>query len=42
MILVSLRLSGSCVEMMEFSGSMNGGILLGVLFNKIPTFIAYA
>ena len=41
MILASLRISGSCVEMMEFNGSINGGIL-GVLFNKFPTFIAYA
>ena len=28
MIPASLRMSGSCVEMMEFSGSMNGDIYL--------------
>ena len=28
MILVSLRISGCCVEIMLFNGSMNGGIFL--------------
>ena len=36
MILASLHMSGSCVEMMESSGSMNEGIYLGFCLIRFP------
>ena len=42
MILASLRIGGSWVEMMKSNSSMNGGFTELVLLNEISTLIACA